>query len=133
MGRPLPAACAGLPSKRAAAGDCAPAAPPLPREAPSLPGSCWHLQRTPRARADLAGEWDDADDDLFQQRLARAEASLAEAASASGKTEDAVFEGGLRIPGRIFSRLFDYQKTGAGSGAWTPKALGPASLWGPAA
>ena len=62
--------------------------------------------------ADLAGEWDDADDDLFQQRLARAEASITEEESISGSEPDAVFEGGLRIPGRIFTRLFDYQKTG---------------------
>ena len=31
-----------------------------------------------RTCADLAGEWDDADDDLFQQRLTTAEASIAE-------------------------------------------------------
>ena len=61
--------------------------------------------------ADLAGEWDDADQDLYDQRIARARAAMAEEASVASE-EDAAFDGGFKVPGSIFSRLFDYQKTG---------------------
>lgn len=64
--------------------------------------------------ADLAGEWDDADPDLFDQRIARVKAAMAEDDGMSHE-EDAVFDGGFKVPGSIFGRLFDYQKTGVAS------------------
>ena len=63
------------------------------------------------ACTDLAGEWDDADPDLFDQRISRVKAAMAEEAGMSHE-EDAVFDGGFKVPGSIFGRLFDYQKTG---------------------
>lgn len=41
------------------------------------------------------------------------------------KPPDVVFEGGFRIPGDLYGRLFDYQKTGKGlgfmhKGSWDP-------------
>ena len=39
------------------------------------------------------------------------EAAEREAAQEAAE-EDAVFDGGFRVPGGIFTRLFDYQKTG---------------------
>ena len=34
-------------------------------------------------------------------------------AATGGELPDVVFDGGYRIPGDIYARLFDYQKTGA--------------------
>ena len=78
--------------------------------------------------ADLAGEWDDADQDLYDQRIARARAAMAEEASISSE-EDAAFDGGFKVPGSIFSRLFDYQKTGELSGKAAAPADGQRDCW----
>ena len=56
---------------------------------------------------DASGEWDDVDDDLYEQRV-----NAWEAGNALDPDDDIVFDGGYRIPGTIYSRLFDYQKTG---------------------
>jgi hypothetical protein len=36
-----------------------------------------------------------------------------EGVAAADQEGDAVFEGGFRVPGNVYDRLFDYQKTGA--------------------
>lgn len=66
---------------------------------------------------DLAGEWDDADDDIFEQRRARylemqAAARVQEDGRPAPQPPDVEFDGGYRIPADIYDRLFDYQKTG---------------------
>lgn len=85
---------------------------------------------------DLAGEFDDADEDMYRQRQVACKHRLKKKKADDGevdadeKEEDAeadddedsdseedeedyvVFEGGLKIPTTIYDRLFDYQKTG---------------------
>lgn len=36
-----------------------------------------------------------------------------EGVAADDQEGDAVFDGGFRVPGNVYDRLFDYQKTGA--------------------
>ena len=78
--------------------------------------------------ADEAGAFDDADDAAFAARIAAAcwpgGEPLLSAAHRSGGVQqnpsslsltfadDAVFEGGLRVPSPVWSRLFAYQRTG---------------------
>ncbi|KAK9815514.1 hypothetical protein WJX72_004939 [[Myrmecia] bisecta] len=65
---------------------------------------------------DLSGEFDDADQDLYDQRRRRYEQQQAELLEEAGEVdpedEDVVFDGGFQIPGNIYKRLFDYQRTG---------------------
>lgn len=91
------------------------------------------------ASEDEGGEYDDADAEYYEQRLERAVGSgflwqawgVDAAAGASGgggsaaaadaqqeeqegrqrDEEDVVFDGGFRVPGRVYSRLFPYQQT----------------------
>ena len=69
--------------------------------------------------ADLTGNFDDADEVMFQQRQAihqknmkkqRDNVNLAE--SAEENEVDVVFQGGYRISASLYDKLFDYQKTG---------------------
>lgn len=86
----------------------------------------------------MLGEWDDAEDDMYEARLeqwrakrgavtaadiAPGQAPGAAAPAAGGGDAAAValdddvmadveFDGGFRVPGDIYHRLFDYQKTG---------------------
>jgi len=78
---------------------------------------------------DLAGEFDDADEDIYRQRQVASKHRLKkkkvddveekgeddDEEENSGEDEEddyVVFEGGLKIPTTIYDRLFDYQKTG---------------------
>ena len=70
---------------------------------------------------DIAGEWDDADDDIYEQRRARyldvkEAARIQDDGTAAPDAPDVQFDGGYRIPANIYDRLFDYQKTGVSSG-----------------
>ncbi|KAL3138902.1 hypothetical protein ABBQ32_005724 [Trebouxia sp. C0010 RCD-2024] len=57
---------------------------------------------------DPLGEYDDADEDLYEQRRHK----YARGYDNQDMEEDVVFDGGYQVPGGIYSRLFDYQKTG---------------------
>ncbi|BDA48603.1 probable DNA excision repair protein ERCC-6 [Coccomyxa sp. Obi] len=89
---------------------------------------------------DVLGEWDDAEDEMYKARLeqwrakrsaltaadiAPGQAPGASAPAAGGGTAaeadaadqedlmaDVAFDGGFSVPGNIYNRLFDYQKTG---------------------
>ena len=89
---------------------------------------------------DVLGEWDDAEDDMYKARLEQwrtkrsaltaadiapgqapgasapaaggGSAAEADAAGQEDLTADVAFDGGFSIPGNIYNRLFDYQKTG---------------------
>ncbi|KAK9811155.1 hypothetical protein WJX73_007203 [Symbiochloris irregularis] len=66
---------------------------------------------------DISGEWDDADDDIYEQRRARyldvrEAARIQEDGTAAPDAPDVQYDGGYRIPANIYDRLFDYQKTG---------------------
>lgn len=66
---------------------------------------------------DVVGKRDDTDDAAYERRIrAVAEANEAheeeDLKSDNDDSVDVTFEGGFTIPGTIFSKLFDYQKTG---------------------
>ena len=73
---------------------------------------------------DPLGDFDDADEDLYEERrkkVQRLEQSTAAAASQAAEAGgdvaepdegDVVFDGGFRLSNSIYNKLFDYQKTG---------------------
>lgn len=87
---------------------------------------------------DVLGEWDDAEDEMYKVRLEQWHAkrgaltaadiapgqapgasapaagggNAAEADAAEDLMADVAFDGGFSVPGNIYNRLFDYQKTG---------------------
>ena len=70
------------------------------------------------------GDFDDADEDLYEERRKKvrhlqqsAAAAASQAAEAGGDNaepaeEDVVFDGGFKLSNSIYNKLFDYQKTG---------------------
>ncbi len=85
-----------------------------------------------REEEDAAGEFDDECDDYFEQRLARSWAASKRSRLATGVTADeaieveypenddgleeeeggsVAFDGGFKVPSRVFGRLFPYQQT----------------------
>ena len=70
---------------------------------------------------DPLGDFDDADEDLYEERrqkVQRLQQSTAGAASQAGSDVaepaegDVVFDGGFKLSNSIYNKLFDYQKTG---------------------
>ena len=73
---------------------------------------------------DPLGDFDDADEDLYEERrkkVHRLQQSSAAAASQAAEAssdvtepteEDVVFDGGFKLSNSIYNKLFDYQKTG---------------------
>lgn len=49
--------------------------------------------------------------------MGQPKAAGADDAATGSELPDVVFDGGYRIPGDIYERLFDYQKTGARGGS----------------
>ena len=73
---------------------------------------------------DPLGDFDDADEDLYEERRKKVQrlqqsnaAAVSQAAEAGDDVaepaeEDVVFDGGFKLSNSIYNKLFDYQKTG---------------------
>lgn len=69
------------------------------------------------------GEFDDADEEAYENRV-QAYRDSHSALAVSDESGDVVFEGGFRVPADIYTRLFDYQKTGTKQNLSTFESLG---------
>lgn len=69
------------------------------------------------------GEFDDADEEAYENRV-QAYRDSHSALAVSDESGDVVFEGGFRVPADIYTRLFDYQKTGTAQNLSTFESLG---------
>ena len=59
-------------------------------------------------KTDARGVHDDLEDDTFVQRQVASQFEQGD----TKEEQDVIFQGGYRIPGYIYSKLFDYQRTG---------------------
>uniref|UniRef100_A0A061RWX5 DNA excision repair protein ERCC-6 n=2 Tax=Tetraselmis sp. GSL018 TaxID=582737 RepID=A0A061RWX5_9CHLO len=60
----------------------------------------------------MDGDYDDEDDDAFDERVELYLDDAGREEAEAGSREDVEFDGGYKIPGTVWERLFEYQKTG---------------------